>query len=69
MTAPENIRRHTNGSIDRQHYMQIGRQCRSEAFYEGVRMVARSCAALSAGMRRVRLQTGLRRQRGVVAQI
>lgn len=34
------IRRHADGSIDTKHYMQIGRQRRSEALYQGSRAIA-----------------------------
>ena len=36
------IRRHPDGSINTRHYMKIGRQRRSEAFYDGGRVVAKT---------------------------
>lgn len=39
-TKTPEIRRHADGSIDTKHYMQIGRQRRSEAVYSSCRAIA-----------------------------
>ena len=41
------IRRRPDGSIDTRYYMQIGHQCRSEAFFESGRMAARTGSILA----------------------
>lgn len=62
------IRRHPDGSINTRHYMEIGRQRRSKAFYDGGRMGVRTCSALSAKIGQLWCHVALRKVPGAVAQ-
>ncbi|MFT5488715.1 MAG: hypothetical protein ACI9JL_000918 [Paracoccaceae bacterium] len=69
MTDTPEIRRHPDGSIDTKHYMQIGRQCRSEALYDSGHAIAGFGSVVSQAVRRIWSRPVTQRSGNIFAEI
>lgn len=69
MTDTPEIHRHPDGSINTRYYMQIGRQRRSEALYDGGHAIAYSGSVMARVVRCIWSRPVIRRSANTFAKI